>query len=159
MCEKEVLASNGRSEGGDRQNIGLRLFLLLLISVIPQSVLAAGQHRSPSHAASLALTRLQVKQENILKTTKPNKTCPMTPQSQIHSTVPPSEVLVSEAREGGWHQCPQERDRRGTRVRTAQGRLGCGVMPRSIPAGSLHSCSLLRDGDPKLLVGGCAPIP
>lgn len=74
--------------------------------MIPQSVLAAGQHRSPSHAANLALTRLQVKQENILKTTKPNKTHPTTPQSQSHSTLPPSEVLGSEAREGADTSAP-----------------------------------------------------
>lgn len=75
------------------------------------TVLALGQHHSfpfPWKPACL-WPGSRLSRKTFLKTTKQVQTHPMTCQGQIHSTLPPSVVLVSEASKEGWCQCPSQR--------------------------------------------------
>lgn len=57
MCKKNVLETMG-----DRQNRGLRL-VIVIYNPTAITLLAVGQHRSPSCGASLDFTGLQIHQE------------------------------------------------------------------------------------------------
>lgn len=60
--QKGGARNNGRGKGGDRKNRGLRLVIVIYESTAI-TLLAVGQHCSPSHGASLDLTVIQVQQD------------------------------------------------------------------------------------------------
>lgn len=125
--QKGGARNNGRGKGGDRKNRALRLVTVIYDSTAI-TLLAVGQHHSPSHGASLDLTVLQVQQDekfwrqqsrikHILWLFKEKSAAPC----PIHGA-------------GEWRKrrgltpVPPQRDRRQSGS-AAKGMLGCSTVP------------------------------